>query len=876
MYRKSRIQLLGLLLVAICDCALADHNNAPSEIDFVRHIQPVLRKHCYQCHGPDSQEADLRLDIAAHALAGSENGPVIVPGAPEKSVLLKLISGAGDDGRFMPPRDEGAPLTSSQVALIREWIEAGADWPATVDASPSRETALWSFKPLRRPRLPTVKRSEWVRNSIDAFLISELERAGLEPAPPATPRALLRRASFDLLGLPPDIGDLDRVTEAMYRPGQYAYERYLDQLLASPHYGERWGRHWLDLVRYADTNGYEADKTKPLAWKYRDYVIRALNNDTPYDRFIVEQLAGDELPDATSETVIATGFYRMGPWDAERAASVQPSEVVAERFNELDDMVSTTSQVFLGLTLGCARCHNHKFDPLTARDYYSMVSIFNPLTRHTDRRTELTRPAVPPRELQAKTQADARIAELEDQIRTLAEPLRHGLLESGQPITYPAGPVTKPIPDDAVAALLIPADQRSESQQQLATRFSTLLDDFVAGAVQQKEIASRFLADKTVLEIEAAQREVTELSGRFEYPQAYILYEPSAQAPVTYLLKRGNPTQPDGVVEPAVPAAIPLQAGRQPPEFEPPDRFTSRRRISLARWIADRDNPLTARVIVNRVWQFHFGAGLVRTPSDFGRRGTPPTHPELLDWLADWFVHDADWSLKDLHRLIMTSSAYRMGKVGDESQADADPDNRLWWRVPYRRLEAEAIRDSMLAASGRLDRTLYGPSMYPHIPQDARRSGYNPQAVWKDFDERTTSRRTIYAYVKRTLIVPFLDTLDFCETTRSADRRTVTTVAPQALELLNGDFVNRQAKHLADRLLREAGTDVNCQIDYAYQLALSRPATPDEIKVLQQFWNRERTELLEQQDVTADEARQQALVQVCRVIFNLNEFVYTD
>jgi len=773
----------------------------------------------------------------------------------------------GDDGRFMPPSEEARPLSESEVALIRAWIDSGAVWADGVDPAPKQQTDLWSFAPLRHPAVPSVGRASWVQNPIDAFVLARLEAAGMQPAAPASPRALIRRTYFDLLGLPPSAEAAEGVAASFVSlPEEPNFERLVDRLLASPHYGERWGRHWLDLVRYADSNGYEVDGEKPMAWKYRDYVVRALNEDTPYDRFIMEQLAGDELEDASPETVIATGFYRVGPWDAERGASAQPSEVVAERYNELDDMVSTTSQVFLGVTMGCARCHDHKFDPLTSRDYYSIVAIFSPLKRERNGRAELTRFAVPARGLPSKNRADQRVVELRQQITSLVAPLRSGLLESAE---------TK-LPAEAVIAFKIAAEQRNEDQKKLVQRHAGEFDREVADALQREKVTPKFLSAEVLVQLQNTEQEIADLQSRFSFPQGYFFNEASPKPPVSHLLVRGNPTQPGAVVEPAVPAAMVKQLGKEQPAFESPDEYTSRRRISLARWIADDDNPLTARVIVNRVWQYHFGLGLVRTPSDFGRRGTPPTHPELLDWLSHWFVHDADWSLKRLHRLILTSSTYRMSKLHNEAHAQRDPANRLLWRFPYRRLEAEAIRDSMLAVSGRLNRQLYGSSMYPHISDESRRSGYDPNSVWKKFNESDASRRTIYAYVKRTLIVPLLDTLDFCDTTRSADRRDITVVAPQALELLNGEFANRQARHFADRLLREAGNDVDRQIAQGYRLALSRPAKSEEQMALKEFWSRERSELLKSKLVSGEEANRQALVQVCRAILNLNEFVYTD
>jgi hypothetical protein len=839
----------------------------PPQVDFVKQIQPIFHKHCYLCHGQEVQEDGFRLDIKRHALAGSDNGKVIVPGDANASRLVELISGTGEDGRFMPPSDEARPLSKSEVALIRAWIDSGAVWADGVDPVEEEQTDLWSFAPVRRPAIPSFRRKTWVRNPIDAFILARLEAAGMPPAAPAHPRALIRRTYFDLLGLPPTTDDAERVATAFVKsPEEPNLERLVDRLLASPHYGERWGRHWLDLVRYADSNGYEVDGEKPMAWKYRDYVVRALNKDTPYNRLILEQLAGDELEDANPETVIATGFYRVGPWDAERGASAQPSEVLAERYNELDDMVSTTSQVFLGVTMGCARCHDHKFDPLTSRDYYSIAAIFSPLKRERNGRAELTRIAAPARDLPSKNRADQRVAELKQQIKSLTAPLRSGVLESAE-IKLPA---------EAVVAFKTSAEQRNEDQKKLVQRHAGEFDKEVADALQREKVATRFLSAEAVQQHNSAEEEIADLQNRFNFPQGYFFFEPSSKPPVSHLLVRGNPKQPGEVVEPAVPAAMIAPLGKQQPKFESADEFTSRRRISLARWIAGSDNPLTSRVIVNRVWQYHFGLGLVRTPSDFGRRGAPPTHPELLDWLAHWFVHDADWSLKKLHRLILTSNAYRMSKLHNEAHAQTDPANQLLWRFPYRRLEAEAIRDSMLAVSGRLNRQLYGPSMYPHVSAESRRSGYDPNSVWKEFNEPDASRRTIYAYVKRTLIVPLLDTLDFCDTTRSADRRDITTVAPQALELLNGEFANRQARHFADRLIDEAGHDVDRQIAQGYRLALSRPATSAEQATLKEFWSRERKELLNSKQTSEAEADRQALVQVCRALFNLNEFVYTD
>jgi hypothetical protein len=654
----------------------------------------------------------------------------------------------------------------------------------------------WAFQPVRRPAIPTVRDGQWVQNPIDAFVLAGLEKAGLQPAPPAGPRALLRRVFLDLTGLPPDLTEQQRFLD---NPSPSAFAQVIDELLSRPTYGERWARHWLDLVRYAESNGYERDAARPNVWRYRDYVIRAFNDDMPFDRFVLEQLAGDELPDATAETFIATTYYRLGPWDDE------PADPAEDRFDQLDDLVSTTAGVFLGLTLGCARCHDHKFEPLTMHDYYRMVAVFNGLRRPTRGRTELDLPAGSAEEL-------GRLAERN---RLLA------VLGSASLATRAARPA---VPGIAV------------------------LD----------------LAGRT------ARAAVPDL------PRGYFMHEPTPRPPDSHLLLRGKAARPGPKVEPGVPAVLVTAQ----PTFPPPGPTTSLRRLTLAHWIASGHNPLTARVIVNRVWHYHFGEGLVRSPSDFGLMGQPPTHPELLDWLADWFVAEG-WSLKKLHRLILTSSTYRMSKRWDKAGAAEDADNRLLWRFPYRRLEAEAICDAMLAVTGRLNPRMYGPSMYPFVPKEALAGSSDPDKIWPPFDEDEASRRTIYAFLKRSRVVPLLEVLDVCEGSRSCDKRLVTTVAPQALSLFNGDFVNRQARDFADRLLKEAGPDPAAQVERAYLLALCRPATPPELKRMLAFLSKEAKDLRNEaaatgRTLTPATAERQALEQLCRVIFNLNEFVYPD
>jgi hypothetical protein len=732
--------------------------------DYERDIKPLLRERCYSCHSGVKQKGGLRLDAGALIHKGGEDGPAIVAGRSGKSPLVKRVLSHDDDER-MPP--EGKPLPPDKIALLQRWIDGGAAFPKD-EIVPPTPASHWAFRAVESPPVPMLKEPARARNPIDSFVLSALERRNWKPAPGAEPRALLRRVYLDLTGLPPTPAEQERFSAA---PSAEALDGVIDDLLARPAYGERWARHWLDVVRYADTNGYERDAEKPFVWRYRDYVISALNADKPYDRFVLEQLAGDEMPDASAETAVATTYLRLGHWDDE------PADPQADRFDQLDDIVSTTAQAFLGLTLGCARCHDHKFEPLTARDYYGMVAVFNPLERPRNGRTELAVPAGSPAQIAALAERDRAIAELKKQEKSLA-------------------------PD-----------------------------------VIEQRIRSL--------------REATP-----DTPKAYTLREPSAKPPDTYVLLRGSPAQRGAIVLPSVPAVL----SRRQPDFPPSGEHTSQRRLGLAQWIASPGNPLTARVIVNRVWQQHFGQGLVRTPSDFGLMGEPPTHPELLDWLAHWFMHDAGWSLKKLHRLILTSNTWRMSRQTNPEYAASDPENRLLWRMPLRRLEVEPIRDSMLAVSGSLNRKMFGPAMKPRIQQAAIEANTDKEKSWSASDESETARRTIYAFIKRGLVVPMLEVLDLGDTVSSCPKRLVTTVAPQALTLFNGEFVNEQARHFAKRLQVEAGPDLRWQIALAWRLTLCRPPTEKELATMLSFRNAEGS----------------ALEQICRVILNLNEFAYPE
>ncbi len=762
-----------------------------SAADFATEIRPLLARRCFACHGPAVQKSHLRLDRRADALQGGESGiPAFEPGQSEKSLLIRYVSGT-DPKLVMPPA--GPRLTVAEIALLKEWIDAGAEWPgAEVSAAPKVDPRLahWAFHAPRKPVEPSVRERAWVKNPIDAFVLAKLEAKGWRPAAAASDADLLRRMYLDVTGLPPTIAEQDAF--------RGDWDGLARSLLARPAYGERWARHWLDVVRYGDTNGYERDEAKPQGWKFRDYVIRAFNADKPFDRFVVEQLAGDELPDRNAETLLATGFARLGPWDDE------PADPAEDRFDQLDDILNTTAQGFLGLTLACARCHNHKFEPLLTKDYYGMIAVFNGLVRPRNGRTELDRPIGIPAEVD-------RFNERERQIAALREPARRAWLQSGR---------------------------------------SKLSPEAMATHRQTKRVPKELEREWAELPVEAyvarLKRETPDLA------RGYFMEEPKAVPKATHILIRGKASSPGPEVGPSVPEVL----AKVQPTFSLPGGRTSGRRLGLAKWIASRENPLTARVIVNRVWQWHFGDGLVRTANDFGVMGDRPSHEELLDWLAVWFM-DNGWSLKKLHTLILSSNTYRMAKTGNAPYAAEDPENRLLWRMPYRRLEAEAILDSALAVSGRLNPKLYGEFVYPKMQKEALEGSSDPGKIWKPFEEETASRRAIYYIVKRSLMVPLMEVLDVCDTSRPAAKRQTTSVAPQALQMFNGDFINRQARHFAERL-RRAARGQAAQIELAYRLALARRPSAAERDAMLSF------------------LRTSSLEEMSRVILNLNEFAYAN
>ncbi|QDV50350.1 PSD1 and planctomycete cytochrome C domain-containing protein [Gimesia fumaroli] len=808
---------VGLAIVlGISALGFAENNNkvtvekhAEPVVDFTQQIQPLLAKHCYSCHGPDVQEGGLRLDQSEQAFQQLESeATAIVPRHPEKSELIARIT-TKDDGLQMPP--EGERLSREQIDLLQNWIQQGAEWKKH-----------WAFQPPQKVTPPQTKNSKWVKTPIDAFILAKLEEKGLSPAPSADRVTLIRRAYFNLTGLPPAPEEVDQFVND---PAPDAYEKLVDRLLASPRYGERWARHWLDLVRYADTNSFERDGVKPNAWRFRDYVIRSFNEDKPYNQFIKEQLAGDELDQVTNETIIATGYYRLGLWDDE------PADPLLGFYNELDDIVSTTSQVFLGLTLNCARCHEHKIDPVPHEDYYRFLAFFHGLNSYGTRgdqlsnnQTDITGPEI-----------SAQYAKYDAQQNELKQKM-HQIEETG--IKKMSG-----------------VDQRrSETRER-----GKLLKEKLKQHLEPEQFQTYQGLKREMKELEAQRKKLP--PRKMALSVRHSLKEPRE----TFVLLRGNPNSRGEKVEPGFPELF-GKTKLQVPEPRK-DQPTSGRRRALAEWIASGDNMLTSRVIVNRVWQHHFGRGIVQSPNNFGQLGVPPTHPELLDWLALEFVKSGQ-SFKTLHKLIMMSNAYQMSAQYSDQAAAIDPANDLFWRFNMRRLSAEEVRDSILAVNGRLNLKMYGPGFYPEISKEVLQGQSKPGHGWLNSSEEERARRSIYIFVKRSLITPLLSNFDFADTDSTCAVRFVTTQPAQALGMVNGAFVNRQAELFADRIIEETGTAHPEFVARAIRLAYGREAQTGEVT--------DGVRLIDTLIKQHSLDEKQALNYFCLTILNRNEFVYLD
>tara|TARA_B100000809_G_scaffold18957_1_gene16798 strand:+ start:174 stop:2717 length:2544 start_codon:yes stop_codon:yes gene_type:complete len=811
----------------------ADGDFTDKQLDFFRkQVQPILKVNCLKCHGPQSNsKGELNLVSRALVLKGGESGPAVSIDDPAESLLLQAVN---HDGLEMPPKKK---LPQAQIDILTRWVEMGAPFAPELEQQvveekgPPRVTEqakqFWSFRPLQQPALPRVRNKAWGRSPIDAFILSGLENAGLKPAATAGKAQLLRRAYYDLVGLPPSP---QAVADFLADDSGDAFASVVDQLLESPQYGERWARHWLDLVRYAESNSYERDDPKPFVWRYRDYVIQSLNDDKPYDQFMREQVAGDELTQVTPDSMIATGYYRLGIWQDE------PVDRVQELYEDLDDIVSTTGQVFLGLTLNCCRCHDHKLDPLPQRDYYRFMAFFHGINRYGIRGGN-TVANFSLRELaneEQKRQSQTVIEEHNKKVQQVNEKIS----ELEKPVIEDFQPVEK---QDF-------QDERNKIPL-VKKRVGTVIDE------QQFQQYVEFKEEQKKLR-------------NFKPPalgQALVITEIGPKPRETFILARGNAHAPGDPVEPGFPEVLSFPD----PQIQPPAEGakTSNRRLALANWLADPTNPLTARVMMNRVWQYHFGRGIVRSTNNFGYQGVAPTHPELLDWLAADFI-EGGWKIKRMHRQIMLSNTYRMSSVGDKKGLQKDPTNNLFWRFDMRRLEAEEIRDSVLAVNGSLNPKMYGPSIYPVIPREVLHGQSRPGAGWGNSSPQERARRSIYIHIKRSLVVPMIAAFDGPDPDATCPVRFVTTQPTQALGMLNSEYFNEQARVFAEYLRSRVPEDTSDQVELALSRALQRTPGVEEV--------RRGVELIEtlQQHEGVDEGK--ALQLYCLLVLNLNEFIYLD
>ncbi len=687
----------------------------------------------------------------------------------------------------------------------------------------------WAFVGPKRPNAPAVKKRSRVRNPIDGFILATLEENGLEPSVETDRATLLRRVTFDLTGLPPTPGEIDAFLNDT-RPD--AYERVVKRLLASPRYGERWAQHWLDLARYADTDGFEFDQTRPDAWRYRDWVVSALNADLPYDRFVRLQIAGDETDPDDPAATIATGFNRCYP------DMVDLNDQGLRRQNALNDITETTGLVFLGLTIGCARCHDHKFDPIKIDDFYSLQAFFTPARFRDDLPLNGSRER---REYEARREAsEARLDSLRALVVAIESPARQAVLRGNPPGA-----------DEETILALGKENNRSSRDHRLIfdsySRDRRLPESFWKATLDPWVRVIRLDVIKQVARLQNEEGP--------KPPQVRGIDEGGTDSPPTYILRRGEFGSKGSEVSPEPPKVLRTVAG--PAKIRRLSRSTGRR-TALADWFTTPQNPLTARVIVNRLWQHHFGRGIVATPSDFGTMGAEPSHPELLDWLATELVAQG-WSLKNLHWLMVTSATYRQSTKAPEATVVADPENELLGRFRRRRLDGEAIRDALLAVSGELSATMGGPAILPELPEELMKLS-SKGAVWPvslTVEER--ARRSLYVFVRRNLRYPFFEAFDRPDTNASCPQRGTTTIAPQALTLLNGKLAHDAARAAARRVEHEAGEDGDARVQAIFRLCYGRLPDPDERRMAAAFLDQDPS-----------------LERLCLAILNANEFVYVD
>jgi hypothetical protein len=853
-------RLLALLALVVVPLGRAQDR----AVSFARDVAPILTGKCLQCHDARQRMGGLDLSTRERALAA------IVPGDAAASKLYRRVT-----GREEPRMPFGGELSNVEITTLERWIAAGASWDGASAAALGR--SAWVFRKPVRPATPAVD-APWSAHPIDAFVKQMLDAKGLVPALPADRRTLARRAYLDLVGLLPTP---DEVETFVRDPAPDAFAALVDRLLASPHYGERWGRHWLDVARYADSWGHIHDDDNPNAWRYRDYVIRSLNADKPYTRFILEQLAGDELDEVTFDGLVATSFNRIGP-----RVLFREKQNPHYRYDYLDDLIGTTSRAFLGLTVSCARCHDHKFDPISQADYHRMMSAFFPFVDYDH---PLALGAVVAEHARIRSEVEREAKPLRARIRQIEEPYRRRLFDK-RLLTFPP---------DVQAAVRTPEEQRTPGQQLLAGQILSISlggrrdlglgpEDRTAVAkleAELREIEKRLPAP---LPVAAGIRD-----GDYRFTPDGPGDEPVPGTTAkrfrldfagSFLPEPGNPYMPPPLcdvsgkpiaIEPGFLSAIAeskLIVAHPPADGRP----TSGRRRALAEWLASDQNPLTARVMANRIWHHHFGRGIVATPSNFGATGTPPTHPELLDWLATELVRSG-WSWKAMHRLIMTSRTYQMASAFSQPRnIESDPDNHYLWRFPVRRLEAEIIRDVILSASGQLNLEAGGPPFFPAVAPSVHEDAKKVGKWMLTKEEPATWRRSIYSYWKRALKFPMFEVFDQPDTMVTCERRNTTTVPTQALTLMNNEFVLLQSRHLATRVRENARVqpaDAGAEIRALYRVALGRDPSPKEVSSTRAFLGRQREYHAGR---ASGDPGYEALVDLCNVVLNLNEFLYIN
>ena len=970
MMSKSLLSLCAIYLTLSLPL-WSDREYTDAQIEFWEdEAFPVLEENCWSCHGVSKKiRGGLVLTTLEGVLKGGEFGPAVDLENPKKSLLLKMTSHQDKDHE-MPPDGK---MADEDIAVLAKWIEMGVPFPETDEVEPKGEIIHhgadyekgmqhWGFKKAKKPALPDESLGS---HPIDRFVNHRLEKAQLQSNGRAEDQVLIRRVYYDLTGLPPSPAE---VKAFVSDPSKDKFSELIDRLLASPHYGEKWGRHWLDLVRYAETNGYERDGNKPEIWRYRDYVIDSFNQNKPYDRLVLEHIAGDELPDADAASITATGYQRLGVWDDE------PADPTLAKYDYLDDIVRTSGEVFLGMTIGCARCHDHKIDPISAKDYYSMLSFFANVTPHRQAQSNLVQVTSENPDSQAsqtRRNWEIRLSQLQKSVQSLKSEffakldpkhlpkpnlnlmdaraggldwkysltnpgdgwetngfgdgewkvgksgfglrgtpgsivhtewktkdiwLRHkfGLAElpeslflsfhhdeditvflNGRQILHRTGYSTYYQTED-VTDSAIPALQTGQNvlavhvKQTIGGQFFDLSLRGFSKPVHLDHLMNKY--GKDVLS-----------AGRFNLYNKdkdslanHLKTEPSAsQYPVLavaesgdhpiHVLRRGNPALPGPLVSPAFPSIFGESKVAIPATYKKGD--SSGRRRVLAEWLASPENPMTARVMVNRIWQYHFGRGIVRSSNDFGLQGDDPTHPDLLNWLAAQFV-ESGWDIKAMHKLIMSSDAYQRSSTPQDQSLVKDPLNNLFWRFDMRRLQAEEVRDSILAARGSLNLQMGGPSVTPPLPALVLATASKPDQAWGKSTPAQASRRSVYVKVKRSLQDPILQSHDAADTDTTCPVRFTTTVPTQALTMINGEFVNESALTFAERIRKQGGSTLHDQVRHGLSIVFSRTPEPKEIEA--------GVRMVEEVKRSGNLTDKDALDRFALLALNLNEFIYLD